>query len=899
MSRFRLALLLAAGIGCAHAQPAPQPGAGGPIVPPGAGGGGGGGVTIPPASPPQVLLSPTTAGGAPTLGGALVPSSTTTGTGSGTLATLADINLQVPLSAYGSNIGTLLYGNGAGLVSALTPGTSGLCLQTNGSGAAPSWGSCGSGGTPTGTVTGLSYNSTGAASANTAAINTALAAGGYVNVICPATSPTLYLNASLVLHTHTSLNFGNCAPTLATNTNAPALVNYEYTQPWTYINQGTSDIVYSASLTFGSQATNGLGATLYYPNHGLSVGSWVQVGPMPDNPAWAVSTTYDVGVHVINGGNIYTVTTAGTSASSGTGPSGTGTSITDGTVVWTYTNTYSGNVGYFWSGTGTAGAQGGVEDTAYAGVFYVASVPDANHVIILLRRAPAVAFSGIPIMVRPADHDIQVNGGQSIINCNGANQSGTTTAQKTCILMVGIARSKFENFAQQNVKKWAFGIEGGAQVTLDYIDGSPEVSYVGANQNQFMTYGCFDCIVSHTRGWGFDDTIAIQTSNDEVTQHADELFMSGQDVLNFTASHIETVGGYGSLSIWNLHNTFYMDNITLDHGFSHSNSASNVGSVRLNNAGYATTATAGTASIGSIKIVDSGARDTTGPFLTMSGSYGSMSIDSLTLDNVQTGPNAAVGQLVNLNPASGYSISIKSLSVLHSKATLSPSAADSFVSAGCTGCGTVSIGKLTLDSNAVTGSTAYGDYLFSSSSANDATVNSATLTNNWLSNVTGFRGYVGAGSSVIFSNNYIAAATVVGDYGVVDPVGLNIVIANNYEPSGIGTLVDAVHNTTAYFTGNYTPNSIAVVFNASVAAVVTSGGGNTVSSWFANTGTETVYGWDIKCDVTKLTRTTGEYCFNTNAAPGSGTLNTSGLVIDQGTSANSWALLYNPTGQQY
>ena len=39
MESFRLTLLLAAGIGCAHAQPAPRPGAGGPIVPPGAGGG--------------------------------------------------------------------------------------------------------------------------------------------------------------------------------------------------------------------------------------------------------------------------------------------------------------------------------------------------------------------------------------------------------------------------------------------------------------------------------------------------------------------------------------------------------------------------------------------------------------------------------------------------------------------------------------------------------------------------------------------------------------------------------------------------------------------------------------------------------------------------------------------
>ena len=50
---------------------------------------------------------------------------------------------------------------------------------------------------------------------------------------------------------------------------------------------------------------------------------------------WAASTSYAVGAYVNNGGKSYIATTAGTSASSG-GPSGTGTSITDGSVVWDY-----------------------------------------------------------------------------------------------------------------------------------------------------------------------------------------------------------------------------------------------------------------------------------------------------------------------------------------------------------------------------------------------------------------------------------------------------------------------------------------------------------------------------------------------------------------------------------
>jgi hypothetical protein len=42
-------------------------------------------------------------------------------------------------------------------------------------------------------------------------------------------------------------------------------------------------------------------------------------------------------IHVyVGSGNLYRCTTAGTSASSGGGPTGTGSSITDGTAVWTY-----------------------------------------------------------------------------------------------------------------------------------------------------------------------------------------------------------------------------------------------------------------------------------------------------------------------------------------------------------------------------------------------------------------------------------------------------------------------------------------------------------------------------------------------------------------------------------
>lgn len=53
---------------------------------------------------------------------------------------------------------------------------------------------------------------------------------------------------------------------------------------------------------------------------------------------WAASKAYQIGRQVHNGGNVYRCTAAGTSASSG-GPTGTGASIVDGSVTWTFVQT--------------------------------------------------------------------------------------------------------------------------------------------------------------------------------------------------------------------------------------------------------------------------------------------------------------------------------------------------------------------------------------------------------------------------------------------------------------------------------------------------------------------------------------------------------------------------------
>jgi hypothetical protein len=59
--------------------------------------------------------------------------------------------------------------------------------------------------------------------------------------------------------------------------------------------------------------------------------------------AWVALTAYAVRARVVNGGNVYVCITAGTSAAA-TGPTGTDSDITDGTVHWQYLGVYTGCV---------------------------------------------------------------------------------------------------------------------------------------------------------------------------------------------------------------------------------------------------------------------------------------------------------------------------------------------------------------------------------------------------------------------------------------------------------------------------------------------------------------------------------------------------------------------------
>lgn len=90
----------------------------------------------------------------------------------------------------------------------------------------------------------------------------------------------------------------------------------------------------AAAFTASGYAPSASGACTFiraFESNGTTVTADYTVGM-----AWAQNTAIAVGQYCTNGGNSYIATGAGTTSASGSGPSGTGSSIADGTVTWSY-----------------------------------------------------------------------------------------------------------------------------------------------------------------------------------------------------------------------------------------------------------------------------------------------------------------------------------------------------------------------------------------------------------------------------------------------------------------------------------------------------------------------------------------------------------------------------------
>ena len=67
---------------------------------------------------------------------------------------------------------------------------------------------------------------------------------------------------------------------------------------------------------------------------------------------------------------------------------------------------------------------------SYFGTFPVYGANDSNYITIILRRMPGSAFSGIPLNMKPADHDIYIGGNATWDYNKAANTPATTRPRR-------------------------------------------------------------------------------------------------------------------------------------------------------------------------------------------------------------------------------------------------------------------------------------------------------------------------------------------------------------------------------------------------------------------------------------------------------------------------------------
>lgn len=134
--------------------------------------------------------------------------------------------------------------------------------------------------------------------------------------------------------TSTALQISNNTfVTIPSNTNKIKNEVTDISQVLVGINQQNKIIYGSANPTIGAW----LNGDICYntaPTASGTIGWVCTTAGTANNTAWVTSTAYTVGQQINYNSKVYQCTTAGTSGS--TPPTGTGSSITDGTVVWKY-----------------------------------------------------------------------------------------------------------------------------------------------------------------------------------------------------------------------------------------------------------------------------------------------------------------------------------------------------------------------------------------------------------------------------------------------------------------------------------------------------------------------------------------------------------------------------------
>jgi hypothetical protein len=791
------------------------------------------------------------------------------------------------------------------------------------------------------TVNGIAYNSSGAATANTTSIQAVLTAGGHVLIDCP---PAINTETDTIPAAPYQISVANSGPFFLRDTGVTyavggAALSRVASGPTTgqYSSNGYGVYTFASGDVGASVVIASTSTSIVWLNAALNIGSnthlevttachlehvagtyanviqnnawlspWtteynnsgaIATGPQAviwglSTPAWVASTSYAKGNYVVANGNIYwqnatSCTSAGSGGPSGsagtsTGPTGTtGAAITDNTCSWYYVTVSTGYPTYgtfatvyypnsglaandwvtinpqpdngstnYWSGGQTAHTRGGPCDSAYFGTFQVYGVNDANYITVILKRAPGAAFSGIPMNMKAADHDIEISGGGALDFNEPGNATPVNQLARETIILVSAARVTVDNIAFPQADGYGLVVSG-----LNTFRFSRLSAKTWTHGDLLKVYGSFDGVI--------DGVDSYTDSNGEISVQTGEpsaystVVMDTQDLINIKISNIS--GHAAAFSIYATVSNLYMDNVIVD----------GIATDTLGGGTYSAFRLVGTPSVPSTAgtiIIKNATINTTN-----NGAYatGPMTVQSLILENVSSnwinGGNTATQDVFAVQ--TGFVID--NLVVRHFK--WNPSNSRYIYNAG-------TITNLTVEDGYAQPSTASNGVLVYQ---NSGTISNANFTNLYLNGV----------ANIAASLNG-TAANLTNVYALVITAAFTITGGSN----------NIIRVSGSHFTGMYF--GIAR-YNATATVAFYSGGGNYFDGssvwWTTPTGTDTIlaYGFDIPCDVTKLARVTGEFCSNTNTAPGSGTLTTAGPIMNQGTSTGSWFLMANPTGQVY
>jgi hypothetical protein len=119
---------------------------------------------------------------------------------------------------------------------------------------------------------------------------------------------------------------------------ADKLYNMTAAMPeWVDVSGAAYSTAQGENWEFALFANTVIGTNFGNEMQSFALGSSSTFGPLTTAAAWTVSTSYStLGEYIMANGNRYVLVQGGTSASSGTGPSGTGGGISDNTCIWDY-----------------------------------------------------------------------------------------------------------------------------------------------------------------------------------------------------------------------------------------------------------------------------------------------------------------------------------------------------------------------------------------------------------------------------------------------------------------------------------------------------------------------------------------------------------------------------------